>query len=43
LNHMTNPLFNLFITFKYVKIIWEKLEVKHRADNTRKNKFVVSE
>ena len=25
LNHMTNPLFDLFVTFKSIKIIWEKL------------------
>ena len=43
LNHMTNPLFNLFVTFKFAKIIWEKLKVKHGASGTKKNKYVVSE
>jgi len=27
LNHMSNLLFNFFVTFKFAKIIWEKLEV----------------
>ena len=39
---MTDPLFDLFVTFKYVKIIWKILEVKYRADDTEKrNKWLV--
>lgn len=33
MNHITNPLFDLFIIFKFAKIIWEKLEVNYRADD----------
>jgi len=43
LNHMTNSLFNLFITFKSAKIIWKKLEVKYGAYDVGKKKYVVSE
>jgi len=43
LNHMTNPLFYLFVTFKYAKNIWEKLEVKYRANDAKKKNFVVGE
>jgi len=43
LNHITNPLFDLFVTFKSAKIIWEKLEIKYAVDNARKKKYVVSE
>jgi len=43
LNHMTNPLFNLFVTFKPFKITWEKSEVKYGADDIEKKKYVVSE
>ena len=43
LNHMTNPLFNLFITFKFAKIIWKRLEAKHRVDDARKRKYTVGE
>ena len=41
-NHMTNPFFDLFITFKSAKIIWEKLEVKYGIDDTEKKKYVFS-
>jgi len=41
LNHMTNPLFNLFVTFKPTKIIWERLVVKYEADDVGKKKYVV--
>ena len=43
LNHMTNLLFNLFITIKSTKIIWKKLEVKYGADDALKKKYVVGE
>jgi len=33
----------LFVAFKSVKIIWEKLEVKYRADDAGKNYYVVDE
>ena len=42
LNHMTNLLFDLFVTFKSAKIILEKLEVKYGADDAGKKKYVVS-
>jgi len=40
---MANTLFNLFITFRSAKIIWEKLEVKYGADGAGKKKYVVGE
>ena len=43
LNHMTNPLFHLFVIFKSAKIIWEKLEIKYEADDTEKKKYIVGE
>ena len=43
LNHMTNTMFDLFITFKYAKIIWKKLEFKYEADDAGKKKNVVDE
>jgi len=43
LNHMSNPLFDLFVTFKSVKIIWEKLEVKYGANDAGMKKYVVGE
>jgi len=43
LNHMTNPPFDLFITFKYAKIIWDWLEVKYGANDVGKNIYVVGE
>jgi len=43
LNHMTKPLFNLFVTFKYAKIIWEKLEAKYSVYNAEKKKYVIGE
>jgi len=43
MNHVTNPIFDLFITSKFVKIVWEKLEVKYRAHDARKKNFVVGE
>ena len=41
LNHMTNPLFDLFVIFKFAKIIWEKLQVRYGADDVGKKKYVV--
>ena len=41
MNHMTNPLFYLFVTFRSTKITWEKLEVMYEADGARKKKYVV--
>jgi len=29
LNHMTNFLFDLFVTFKSAKVMWEKLKIKY--------------
>ena len=43
LNHMSNTLFNLFVTSKYAKIIWEELEVKYGADDAQKMKYMVGE
>jgi len=43
LNHMTNPLFDLFVTFKSAEVIWEKLEVKYGAGNAEKKKYMVGE
>ena len=36
LNHMTNPLLDLFVTLKSTKIIWEKMEIKHVTNDVRK-------
>lgn len=33
LNHMTNPFFNLFVTSKFVKEIWDILEKKYCSDD----------
>ncbi|XP_019239111.1 PREDICTED: uncharacterized protein LOC109219134 [Nicotiana attenuata] len=41
LNHMTNPLFDLFINFKSAKVIWDCLEKKYGADDAGKKKYVV--
>jgi len=41
LNHMNNPLFHLFVIFKFSKIIEEKLEATYEVDNARKKKYVV--
>ncbi|XP_075088212.1 uncharacterized protein LOC142170251 [Nicotiana tabacum] len=41
LNHMTNPLFDLFINFKSAKIIWDSLEKKYGVDDAGKKKYVV--
>lgn len=41
LNHMSNPLFDLFVNGKSVKVIWEKLEKKYDADDVGKKKAVV--
>jgi len=38
---MSNPLFDLFVNFKFVQIIWTKLEVKYGLDDARKKKYVV--
>ena len=40
---MTNPLFDLFVTFKSTKIIWERQKVKYGADDAGKKKHVVGE
>ncbi|XP_070057462.1 uncharacterized protein [Nicotiana tomentosiformis] len=36
LNHMTNPLFDLFINYKSAKVIWDCLEKKYGADDAGK-------
>nr|XP_033508327.1 uncharacterized protein LOC117273298 [Nicotiana tomentosiformis] len=41
LNHMTNPLFDLFINYKYAKVIWDNLEKKYGADDVGKKKYMV--
>jgi len=41
LNNMSNPLFDLFMIFKYVKIIWTKLEAKYGLDDAGKRKYFV--
>ncbi|XP_075103456.1 uncharacterized protein LOC142178036 [Nicotiana tabacum] len=41
LNHMTNPLFDLFINYKSAKVIWDSLEKKYGADDAGKKKYVV--
>jgi len=38
---MSNPLFNLFVIFKFAKIIWTKLEAKYGSDDAGKRKYVV--
>ncbi|XP_075103853.1 uncharacterized protein LOC142178411 [Nicotiana tabacum] len=41
LNHMTNPLFDLFINYKSAKVIWDSLEKKYGEDDVGKKKYVV--
>ncbi|XP_060183142.1 uncharacterized protein LOC132613103 [Lycium barbarum] len=41
LNHMTNPLFDLFVTNKSAKEIWDSLEKKYGVDDAGKKKYVV--
>ena len=41
LNNMFNPLFDLFVIFKSVKIIWTKLGAKYGSDDAEKRKYVV--
>ncbi|XP_070054127.1 uncharacterized protein [Nicotiana tomentosiformis] len=41
LNHMTNPLFDLFINYKSAKVIWDSLDKKYGADDAGKKKYVV--
>ncbi|XP_070045426.1 uncharacterized protein [Nicotiana tomentosiformis] len=36
LNHMTNPLFDLFINYKSAKVIWDSLEKKYGGDDAEK-------
>ncbi|XP_060210766.1 uncharacterized protein LOC132637736 [Lycium barbarum] len=43
LNHMTNPLFDLFVTYKSAKEIWDNLEKKCGADDAGKKKYVVGQ
>jgi len=43
LNHLTKPLFDLFVTFKSNTIVWEKLVVKYGADDAGKRNYVVGE
>ena len=38
---MSNPLFDLFVNFKSVKIIWTKVEVKYGSDDAGKKKYAV--
>jgi len=41
LNNMSNPLFDLFVSFKSAKVIWTKLETKYGSDDAGKRKYVV--
>ncbi|XP_016432970.1 uncharacterized protein LOC107759520 [Nicotiana tabacum] len=41
LNHMTNPLFDLFINYKSAKVIWDSLEKKYGPDDAGKKKYVI--
>ncbi|XP_070048696.1 uncharacterized protein [Nicotiana tomentosiformis] len=41
LNHMTNPLFDLFINYKSAKVIWDNLEKKYGADDAGEKKYMV--
>jgi len=43
LNCMLKLLFNLFVSFKFAKINWEKLKVKYRVDDAGKNRYMVRE
>ncbi|XP_070014738.1 uncharacterized protein [Nicotiana sylvestris] len=40
LNHITNPLFDLFINYKSAKVVWDNLEKKYGADDVGKKKYV---
>ena len=41
LNNISNPLFDLFVIFKYAKIIWTKLGAKYGSDNAVKRKYLI--
>jgi len=41
LNNMSNPLFDLFVNFKSVKIICTKLDAKYGSDDAGKKKYVI--
>jgi len=41
LNNMSNPLFDLFVIFKFAEIIWTKLEAKYGSDDAEKRKYVI--
>jgi len=38
---MSNPLFDLFVSFKSAKVIWTKLETKYGSDDAGKRKYAV--
>jgi len=38
---MFNPQFDLFVNFKYGKLIWTKLDTKFGSDDAGKKKYVV--
>jgi len=40
LNNISNPLFDLFVIFKFAKAIWTKLEAKYGSDDVGKKKYV---
>ncbi|XP_075096171.1 uncharacterized protein LOC142174282 [Nicotiana tabacum] len=42
-NHMSNALFDLFINYKYTKVIWDSLEKKYGTDDAGKEKYMVHE
>ena len=41
LNHMTNSLFDLFVSQKSAKVIWDTLEKRYGADDAGMKKYVV--
>ena len=41
LNSVANPLFDLFVNFKFAKLIWTILEAKYGADDAEKRKYVI--
>ncbi|XP_059310099.1 uncharacterized protein LOC132061272 [Lycium ferocissimum] len=43
LNHMTNPLFDLFVTNKSAKEVWDSLEKKYGADDAGKKKYIIGQ
>ena len=38
---MANPLFDLFVNFKFAKLIWTKLDTKYGSNDDGKRKYVI--